>query len=106
MPKGKKGFVKGQSGNPNGRNPGAPNKTTKEARELFVSIMNGEIENVQEALSKVLNDSPSKYLDALAKLLQYTMPKQVDITTEGEKITDVNVTYIDKINGHTSEPGT
>jgi hypothetical protein len=105
MPKGKRGFAKGQSGNPNGRKNGAPNKTTKEARELFISIMNGEIENVQEALSRVLEEAPSKYLDALAKLLQYTMPKQIDVTSDGDKITDVNVTYINKLNEHTGEPG-
>lgn len=80
-----------------GRTAGTPNKTTKEARELFVSIMNGEIENIQEALSKIKAESPAKYVDALAKLFQYTMPKQVDITSEGGKITDIKVTYIDKL---------
>jgi hypothetical protein len=93
------GQKKGQTGNPDGRPKGVPNKTTKEARELFISIMNGEIDNIQDALRKVRDDSPTKYLDALSKLFQYTMPKQVDVSSGGEPITDIKVTYVDKLEG-------
>lgn len=95
--KGQKGFVKGVTTNPNGRPAGTQNKTTKEARELFIQIMNNEIPNVVEALNKLKGESPAKYIDALSKLLQYTMPKQLDIKTDGEKITDVKVTYVNNI---------
>lgn len=91
MGKNSTSFKKGQGGKPKG----AVNKTTKEARELFISIMNGEIEHIEEALSRIRADKPDKYLDSLSKLFQYTMPKQVDVTSDGEKITSVKVTYID-----------
>jgi ribosome recycling factor len=98
---------KGHTNNPNGRTKGVPNKTTAEARALFITVMNGEIENIREALEKIRQESPAKYVDALAKLFQYTIPKQVDIKTDGEKITDVKVTYVDRIDeGNNSQPGT
>lgn len=94
----KKGTVK-----TGGRTQGTQNKTTKEFRELFIAIMNGQIDYIGEALEKVRAESPAKYLDALAKLFQYTMPKQLDIKSDGEKITDVTVTYVDKVNGDSSK---
>jgi hypothetical protein len=42
----------------------------------------------------------------LSKMNPKKFGEKIDMTSGGEKITDVNVTYIDKINGHTSEPGT
>jgi Na+-transporting NADH:ubiquinone oxidoreductase subunit NqrD len=80
-----------------GRKQGTPNKTTKEARELFVQIMNDEIPNIKEALQQIKAESPVKYVDALAKLFQYTIPKQLDVTSDGERITDVKVTYVNNI---------
>jgi hypothetical protein len=65
-----------------GRKEGTPNKTTAEARALFVSIMNDEIDNIKEALVLIRKESPAKYCDALAKLFQYTMPKQLDIKSD------------------------
>lgn len=98
-----RGPGKGKTNNPAGKPKGTQNKTTKEFRELFIAIMNGQIDYIGEALEKVRAESPAKYLDALAKLFQYTMPKQLDIKSDGEKITDVTVTYVDKVNGDSSK---
>jgi hypothetical protein len=69
-----------------GRSSGTPNKTTKEARELFMGIMSGQVKNIEPALNKVYNESPLKYLDAVSKLLQYFIPRQTDVTSDGERI--------------------
>jgi hypothetical protein len=69
-----------------GRKAGTPNRTTKEARELVNVIMSGQVSNIEPALNKVYAENPSKYLDAISKLLQYFIPKQTDVTTDGEKI--------------------
>lgn len=94
---------KGKTNNPKGKPKGTLNRTTKEAKELFISIMNGEVDNIKDALSKIRIKDPSRYIDALAKLFQYTMPKQVDITSDSKAITDIKVTYIDRIEGDNSK---
>lgn len=86
-----RGPGKGNTNNPNGRKKGTPNKTTQEARQLFINIMNGEIENIKAALDKIRGDKPEKYLECLAKLFQYTMPKQLDVTSDGESISTVKL---------------
>ena len=90
-------FEKGKSGNPSGKPKGSANKSTKEARALFVQIMNGQIEHIAEAMEAVREENPVKYLDVLSKLFQYSMPKQIDLTTDSEPINEVKVTYIDNI---------
>jgi hypothetical protein len=74
-----------------GRKQGTPNRTTKEARALFVQIMNNEIPNIEDALKKIKAESPAKYIDALAKLFQYTIPKQLDVTSDGESINTIKL---------------
>jgi phage terminase small subunit len=43
-----------------------------------------------------------KALDSISRMLGYDAANKLDLTSKGEKITDVKVTYIDKING---DPG-
>lgn len=73
-----------KAGNNFGRPKGAQSKTTKEAKELFISIMQGEVSNIQDALTKVRKKDPARYLDTISRLFPYFMPKQLDITTEGQ----------------------
>ena len=46
------GFQKGQVSNPKGRPPG-PNKINKEVRERFKEIVEGQLDNVMDALDRV-----------------------------------------------------
>ena len=71
-------FKKGQSGNPSGRPKGATDKVTREARELFLSVMEGELEHVQEQLECLRRESSRDYLKALAAFLPYFLPKQTE----------------------------
>jgi hypothetical protein len=67
-----------QKGNTHGqgRPKGAANKVTSASRELFVTVMEGEMSHIQEELAVLRENSPEKYLKALSGLLPYFMPKQ------------------------------
>ena len=75
-------FVKGQSGNPAGRPKGSPNKVTAEKRELFLAVMEGQMDNIEDSLDRIREESDEKFIKALTGLLPYFLPKQqeVDIT--------------------------
>ncbi len=70
-----KKFTQGNPGKPKG----AVNKTTAQARELFVSIMEGEQDHIQECLEKVRKKDPAKYLEVLSKFYPYFIPKKVEV---------------------------
>ncbi len=72
---------------------GAENKVTKEARELFKDIMEGEIIHVQESFQKVRQKNPAKYLDCLSKLMPYFLPKQVDLTSKGNALSPMIIDW-------------
>ena len=71
-------FIKGQSGNPEGRPKGVANKITQEGRELFIKIMDGQVEHIEEELALLRETSGEKYLKALASLFPYFLPKMVE----------------------------
>jgi hypothetical protein len=82
MPGKGKPFKKGEGGKPKG----AQSKVTKEARLLFIEIMQGQVPNVQTSLNNLKAKDDEKYLNCLSKLFPYFMPKKLDMTTDGEKI--------------------
>lgn len=86
-------FKKGDTRPPNsGKAKGTENKLTKSARELFVNILEGQVQNIENAFEDVLNGTditkpdPAKYLELYAKYAQYFIPKKIDLTTDGDKI--------------------
>lgn len=78
-------FEKGNAGKPKG----AVNKTTQAARVLFLSIMEGEQENIKECLDKVRAKDPAKYLEVLSKFYPYFIPKKLEVDTPTELIINV-----------------
>jgi hypothetical protein len=83
-------FKKGESGNKNGRPKGAQDKLTKEAREIFIETLEGQVPNIEDAFDKVLKDSPAKYLELFAKYAQYFVPKKTESEVKGELSTNFN----------------
>jgi hypothetical protein len=86
-------FKKGQKAGP-GRPKGMENKLTTEAREMFIQTLEGQVPNIQQAFSDVLDKSPEKYLDLFAKYAQYFVPKKTETdvkVSEGQSI-DINET--------------
>jgi len=95
-------FEKGRSGNPKGRKKGDTNKVTKEAREVFIKTLENQVPNIEEAFAKVLEESPSKYLDLFARYAQYFVPKKTESDIRG----DITATFdfnetIKKLKGDT-----
>lgn len=77
-----KKFEKGNTGKPKG----AVNKTTQAAREIFLSIMEGEQQHIEECLEKVRKKDPAKYLEVLSKFYPYFIPKKVEIDQSPTKM--------------------
>lgn len=69
-----------------GRKPGSTNKTTSEAKQLLQNILFEEFDNIKESLQKVRLENDGKYLDSLSRLFAYVLPKQTDLSIDGEKI--------------------
>lgn len=84
-------FQPGISGNPNGRPPGNPNRTTTMVRDLFASILESEQENFKEALERLRVESPKDYVQIMTKLSQKFLP-------------DLTVTALQNADGSNIEP--
>ena len=68
-------FQPGQSGNPNGRPKGAQNKTTKEIREAYQRLVEGNLDNMSLWLARIASEDEEKAFDLMLKLSEYVIPK-------------------------------
>lgn len=77
-------FVKGVSGNPNGRGKGVKNATTEAVKAYYLELLNGNLENIQTWLNQTASVDPKGALDFLIKLSPFVIPKQTstDITMD------------------------
>lgn len=64
-------FKPGESGNPKGRPAGSVNVVTKDLRNKLKAVIDIELENLPDLLSKL---EPRDRIDLLVKLLKYTLP--------------------------------
>lgn len=65
--------------NPKGRLKGTPNRNTSEMKEAIKTILDAELEKVQEHLEQL---EPKERLDFITKLLPYVVPKQSEVKNE------------------------
>lgn len=79
-----RGPGKGKTNNPAGKPKGTPNRTTKEAKEFLQQILYAEFDNIKESLARAREESDSKYIDLLTRLLQFVLPRQVEAEAKGE----------------------
>lgn len=84
-------FKPGQSGNPAGRPPGNPNRTTQIVRQLFADILEQEQDNFREALETLRTTNPKEYVQVMTKLSQKFLP-------------DLTVTALQNADGSNIEP--
>lgn len=78
-------FQKGNKGKPKG----AVNKATRQAKELFLEIMDGEVDNIKNSLDELRKKDKGRYLEVLSKFFPYFIPKKVEIDTPGEIVINV-----------------
>ena len=85
-------FKKGTSGNPIGRPKGSLSTTSKLIREHISQAIDGN--KIMEMLDKI--DSPTEYINAISKLLPYSIGK-VKAYEEVEEIEpiSININFVD-----------
>ena len=89
-----KGAGKGNTNNPNGRPKGVQNRTTQEAKKLFNSIVNDQIDNIKDSFDKIRNESPYRYLIVLAKYLNYVYPKGLELNIDEQKESNIDLSKL------------
>mgnify|MGYP006436337749 FL=1 len=85
-------FKKGTSGNPIGRPKGSLSTTSKLIREHISQAIDGN--KIMEMLDKI--DSPTEYINAISKLLPYSIGKvkAYEEIEEREPIS-ININFVD-----------
>ncbi len=73
------GQKKGQTGNPNGRPKGTPNKVTGTVKEWIASIIDGNRQQFEEDLTKL---DAGERVRVISNLLQYVTPKMQSASPE------------------------
>lgn len=68
-------YQKGQSGNPEGRPLGAKDKTNKEIRETFKTLVEGNLPEIQNWITLTAQKDPAKAIDLILKLSEFCIPK-------------------------------
>ncbi|GAB6395248.1 MAG: hypothetical protein MdMp024_1571 [Bacteroidales bacterium] len=85
------GYIKGQTGNPNGRPKGSPNKVTAELREWITGLIAGNREQFDSDWQAL---EPYQRLVLLEKLLAYVLPKPAPEKEESERIEGIEMRIV------------
>lgn len=84
-----------------GRQPGTPNKVTREFRETVARLLEDNAENVAQWLTRVAADDPDKALQRLAQLAEYAAPKlsrsevRAEVENKGGPVINLTLTKPD-----------
>ena len=95
---------KGQTGNPNGRPAGSPNKVTSDLRAKISTIVAKQIDSMEEDLQSL---EPLQRLQIVEKLISYCVPKlqaqslEIDLNTLSDEQLDQVINHL-KINDNDS----
>lgn len=68
-------WQKGQTGNPNGRPKGSPNKATHYVREAYQKLTEDNLENMTRWLQTIAAEDPKVAFELMLKMSEYVLPK-------------------------------
>jgi hypothetical protein len=71
-----------------GREKGTPNKTTKELKQVLHSVIEQQLETIEEDLQKL---DPKDRLNILLRLVEYVLPKQREQKIDFNSLTDTEI---------------
>ena len=74
-----------------GRNPGSTNKTTGQARELIIDVLEGNSARFKESLEKL---KPRDFVDMYLRLLKMVLPKQIAARVDYNSLSDEQLDII------------
>ena len=79
--------------NGTGRKKGSIAKSTKITREIIAHALSGQEVNIMDALEKLSSKNPEAYINAIAKLLNYAVPKlqATEIKSENSRKIEINL---------------
>lgn len=83
-------FVKGQSGNPNGKPKGATDKETKILRETINQFVEHNTDCFQKWVDQVEKKNPERAFEMVIKLMEFSIPKLKAIELSGPGGKDLN----------------
>jgi hypothetical protein len=66
-------------GKTGGKPKGYTSEPVKKATELFVSILEGQVDHIKDAFDDVREKDKAKYLELYAKYAQYFIPRKTEV---------------------------
>ncbi len=74
-----------------GSRKGKPNETTKKAKELILDAIDSQSEHFNSTMAKVREKNPAEWAKIMVKLMDFVLPKKLDLTNNGEPFQAPNV---------------
>lgn len=69
-----------------GRSKGTLNKTTVKAKELIFAAIDNQSQHFDEVMKRLKAEEPKEWAKIMVKLMDFVLPKKVDVTTDGESL--------------------